>query len=766
MSCNDFEELLSGYIDGELPEEQKKIIRQRIQSDDAYQENVASLSWVKRETQSLDPPPVSDLQWQKFEQNWQKKTFPRISYLRKAASIIFILSAFFLTMFLNTRLDDPVNSQKISSLLDRFAEADMSLNEQSHDSMNISANIPRYSIDRNIKGISQANLKEKEIDFLVQNGFVVSSKEFTSFLPIYQDNQQRRISSFITVEMAMSGLSHILTRLRLDMEKDVFYHRLQTFTHVLTEQLLSLHYEVPKEFSDSSLRALAFIRVAEVLLNCQEDSNWPEEVLAKITPKVTAELELIYSKENEEKPVEIKTSPIFGYSIDYNKFKKNPSEAKNKKLQRYRQAYAWFARCIFRASEEHISEVRSALLILMASIGGSADGIIIWEEIHRVLTTLYGEPDDPHLLNYLQVARNVFGETLTVDILSQNEKVKSFCRKAARVHLPKIRSEIGLERGLRVFGGPDTGIDSILQQLSYPYTGKRDLPRITPSLVDIAVVMGYQKAIEVAKEKEFFEYKGYEGKVERLHRSLRNDLVEEKSPWQKGGFLGNAWMYEALLQPEGKGYPLFSRSEAWNARKLTTLVCGMLDDDDLINGKPRFVGESSSYFRGTIDPYPEFFNRMATKIRQIENLLQRVDYPTNRGPAKELLHYRQAIEGLAQAAAKILANKNLEEEDHNNLRNFALGWQGEYDSSAVINLSTRFYRNWTHFDEHLYVGTGPIQEIWIAIPVEGELQLARGGIFSLYEFYTVRQVSQEFWQSLKNKPGKVSWSQEYQAKQD
>ena len=59
------------------------------------------------------------------------------------------------------------------------------------------------------------------------------------------------------------------------------------------------------------------MRVASALLKLKY--QWPEEIEKQIEAKVKAELDLIYSDEHNE--VKIMASPIFGYPMDYHRFK-------------------------------------------------------------------------------------------------------------------------------------------------------------------------------------------------------------------------------------------------------------------------------------------------------------------------------------------------------------------------------------------------------------------------------------------------------------
>jgi hypothetical protein len=491
---------------------------------------------------------------------------------------------------------------------------------------------------------------------------------------------------------------------------------------------------------------------------------WPSEIESKIAARVEAELSLIYNGQ-QGRTVGIQKSPIFGYDIDYNQFKVRWDGTKEDKLRRYYQTLEWYNRCVFRSSSP--SETQSALLILMAAIGDSAEGIIIWEEMRQLLTALYGEPDDPHLLDYLGIARKVYGDTISPSVLDNQELLNRFCRLVAKVRPPQIRSEVGLNSGLRLFGGVSYDRDLMLQQLLYPYVSQDGDPRVVPSIVDIGVILGHRKALEIAKEKDFFNFTKYETQIKKYQDRLRQNL-SVSNPWQSGGFVAQAWLYESLMEPDSKGLPVFTRSDAWHARKLTSILCGILGLAE-INSRPTFSGKGSGNFSGVMDPYPEFFNRMVTSVKNFEGILKSVGYPLERPQGQEILAYRKTLESLVNVCTKSLGNEQMTHEDQQAIRDFTLGWEGDYEEANINELSILFHRNDQEFDDYFYAGVEPIRELWVACSGSPNPFLARGGVYLLYAFPTSKKILPEqwrqgrLWDKFKSESveGMVPWLKEY-----
>jgi hypothetical protein len=747
MLCKRYEIMLSAYLDGELSAAQEKLVASHLEQCPDCQAEMAALTKVKGACRELPTPTPCREQWEKFsdqlleELSHRKRRIrmPRYSiWLGKAAGIVLIaVSCVVVFLFLYPKSGE----ESVFSLKYAEAQRNKYIDSITHTPVAVLPSTKPYKVNNELRNLARANLSQTEQEFLFQNGFVVTSRQYPSFIALYRQNQQDDIPSFISIDSTISGLAHILARLRVDLERELFYNKLLDLTAILGERLLKLHDEIPASCQEASLRALAFVSVAERLLNAKRVA-WPPAIEAQIGTQVEEELKLIYNG-RENRMLGIQRSPVFGYDIDYNRFKQKWDSTKEEKLKRYYQTLEWYNRCVFRSSSA--SETQSALLILLAAIGDSADGIMIWEEMHLLLIAIYGEPDDPHLLDYLSVARKVYGDTITPAMIDKNELLTRFSRQVARTRTPQIRSEVGLHAGLRLFGGVSYDRDLMLQQLVHPYVGQEGDPRVIPSIVDIGVILGHQEAMEVAKqgERDFFAFAKYEEQIKRYQERLQKNL-SVSNPWQSGGFVAQAWLYEALMQPESKGLPLFTRTDAWHARNLTSMLCGILGLAE-INSRPIFSGKAEGAFSGIVDPYPEFFNRMVTSIRNLEKVLNSVGYPMERTQGQEVLLYKKGLQSLVNISVKTLSNIPLMQEDMDQLRDFVLGWEGDYEEANINELSILVHRNEWKFDDYFYAGVEPIRELWVACPGTSAPFLARGGIYLLYGFPTGKKILPEQW---------------------
>jgi len=755
INCQRYQKLLSAYSDNELKPAQIPFVETHLNICPRCQTYLRDLQHIKSLYQRISRPVVQEQDWARFELAVSHIHSPPKHHklgiaigIRYAATVLLtatIAICFFLMDFGSQQdwQETDSHAYDLSNVPFRISSArarkDPTQTEIIHKPIEVSPNLKQASAQ--FKGLAQAKFSPAELEFLNNHGFVVTSRQFNSFVELYRDNQKSDIPSFVTIDTVISGFSHILARLRVDLEEEIFLKKLTALTKILREQLLFLHHEMPPDCKEASFQALAFIKVGCMLLNC--DDVWPYEIEQVIKDRVANELALIYNG-RDHREVGIQKSFIFDYDIDYNKFKIRWDETESDHLRNYYLAMEWYSRCVFRTT--NVLETQSALLLLMAAIAEPSDGIILWDEMNQLLTALYGQVDDSHLMDYQETAREIFGDIITPKILLDKKKIQQFCRAIDRRKLPRIRSEVGLKGGLRIFGGRYYDRDFILQEFCYPYISSKGDPRVIPSLLDIAIIIGHPKAYELATQRDDFRFTDYRSKIETYRNDLDQKIGQIAKPWERGGLISDSWVYRPLLYAEGRGYPTFCKSDAWQARKLSSLLCGIVH---LSNSRPTFAGADIQKFEACVDPYPEFFNRMLTTIRNLEKLLLLVGYPMTREPGEEISRYKKALQEVMEISTKMLAGEILSAEDQKKLGNFVLGWQGEYHEATISELSTLFHRNHTDYDCYFHAGIEPARELWVICPGNPMPFLARGAVNLLYEFPTGTKVLPNDWRKAK-----------------
>jgi hypothetical protein len=199
----------------------------------------------------------------------------------------------------------------------------------------------------------------------------------------------------------------------------------------------------------------------------------------------------------------------------------------------------------------------------------------------------------------------------------------------------------------------------------------------------------------------------------------------------------SAWSYKDLNAALG------SWAELKHDTALYTKMPEMLG-----GGGPPTSGPAPSY----VEPNPEAFYRMAYLAQTLscglqERVLGEICWMGDSSNILDMRRYINAMGSLGRSfeifgniAAKELAGQPLDE-DENNLISQCLGLneclnietgynqpQGEMPKVPIIAAVSGAD------DEVLEVGVGYVDRIFVAVPLEGQWEIAQGGIFSYYEF--------------------------------
>ncbi len=308
----------------------------------------------------------------------------------------------------------------------------------------------------------------------------------------------------------------------------------------------------------------------------------------------------------------------------------------------------------------------------------------------------------------------------------------------------------------------------IFQELMHPKVPQRYLP----SGMDVMAVMGSERAAAWLEQDPAAQNTTYASQLDSL-KSWIDSLAQDD--WIETSY--NAWLYtlRSLLEPAGEGYPLFMQSTAWQDKQLNTALGSWaeLKHDTLLYAKQAYAGIGGCGWpappppviaRNYVEPVPEAFARIAALAEMTRQglegreLIQQIpldeEYAFSMSDRLKMLAAK-AIE-LKALAEKELGGQPFTEDEENSLRSFgdyleelviwANGRDTELDPAAILaDVATDPNKG-----EVLEVGIGSVHEIYAIVPIpqaDGSLALtvARGGIFSYYEFPSKERLTNEAW---------------------
>ncbi|MDO4534172.1 MAG: DUF3160 domain-containing protein, partial [Coriobacteriia bacterium] len=443
---------------------------------------------------------------------------------------------------------------------------------------------------------------------------------------------------------------------------------------------------------------------------------------------------------------------------DYTQYKPRGYYEGDEALERYFRAMMWYGRANFTQRVEDLD--RSALLMTMALDGDAYGG---WESIYAVTSFFAGASDDFGYYEYKPLIDAAYGEGATVDKLAGDDAAwQHYHGLTAQMPAPKINSVVVFdtgedtdheaeEKGYRFMGQRFTIDAAIMQNLVYNKVGKNASgdKRMMPDALDVPAALGSDEALSILEERGATDYEGYTDNLQMLRDVYTSD---DPALWQAS--LYAQWLHtlQPLLDVKGEGYPGFMQSSAWNRKNLQSYLGSYteLKHDTVLYSKQVMVemggGPQDKDDRGYVEPEPMVFARLAALTAATSDGLQSFGMIASED-AENLALLRELAEQLQVIAEKELREEPLTDAEYELIRGYGGQlehfWQEVYkDEAAGQRLTGRDFPAAivvdvaTNPDSQtvLELGTGKVSKIQVLVPVDGELRVAIGAVYSFYQF--------------------------------
>jgi hypothetical protein len=291
---------------------------------------------------------------------------------------------------------------------------------------------------------------------------------------------------------------------------------------------------------------------------------------------------------------------------------------------------------------------------------------------------------------------------------------------------------------------------------------------------------------------------------------LRDSLKQQFRDWTPEGeqaSVYHAWLdvlRELITKPDPAA-PLFAQNSAWLDKELTTALASWAEGrHDIILYANASYAEGDAGFekpplpKGYVEPVPKVFAKLNALVKTTRDVLRENNHVY--ADADVLAVRLSDLVGFLESCAeKELAGTPLATPDY--VRIQYIGSELEQLSTDIVNLDRNMpaynwegqkvemephpLRGWfevtgpdrdlaviadvhTSGDQCLEVAVGHVDEIFVIVPIDGELCITRGGVFSYYEFpYPMgHRLTDEAWQEmLKRKlaPERPAWTVSYLA---
>ena len=623
----------------------------------------------------------------------------------------------------------------------------------------VTPQVPAYKVATNLENVTNRErfkFSSEAQKLLVDNGFVVIPAQNPEFFMVYETNRYDGVPNFITTDAMLHNYHLFFNQLLKTVETQYFIPELKKLnTGMLAESQKQYESLKGTAWENAARRNVAFFTVGSRLLDPQ--AKIPEQV----KEEVERELALIEAhQETVVSPVmTMGKSPDVLESLkeDYTQYIPRGHYVKSEELKNYFKTMMWYGRLTFRLKDQ--DEIRSAVLMTLALNRG--ENLKNWENIYSTTAFFVGKSDDLGYLDFQPVLAEVYGKAVSLkQLATDSSKWELFIRKAAKLRPPAINSvpifdetiQPDREReikGFRFMGQRFTLDASVFQRLVYREVkenpeGQR---RLLPKGLDIPAAMGSGEAYAILKEMAETGYQNYPENMAKMREYIKG---LDKSTWTQNLYW--SWLYslKPLIQEKPEGYPTFMRNQAWVRKELNTYLGSWteLKHDTILYAKQVYAemggGWEEGDDRGYVEPNPEVYARLAALTAMTREGLQSRGLLAERD--KDSLNRLEKLSlDLKDIAVRELNNEPLSEADYELIRTFG-GQLEHFWLEALrddVQSRSQIWENPAPVvadvatappDLVLEVGTGYISDIYVVVPVEGKLRIARGGVYSYYEF--------------------------------
>jgi hypothetical protein len=656
----------------------------------------------------------------------------------------------------------------------------------------VQPSLPPYQVADGLANVSNREdfeFSPQAQELLEKNAFVVMPGRYYEFFMLYESNRYDGVPSFVSSDALLHNYHLFFSHLLKSVEGE---HLIPELKKLNAEMLATASRQYQRlrgsEWENAARRNLAFFAVGSRLLDPAS------AVPGVVRGPVEQELALIAAHDSTA------VSPVMAMGAapdilenlkeDYTQYIPRGHYTRSQEFARYFTAMMWYGRLTFRLKDE--DETRSAVLMTLALAGTPAEKS--WQHLYEVTSFFVGKSDDLGYPQYRQALREAYGRLPSLDALAGDRQGwKDFLQAAGRLEPPQLNSipifdeNIQPERereikGFRFMGQRFTLDAAVFQRLVYREVGEnsRGERRLLPAGLDIPAAMGSRQAYALLRQAGHTDYRNYARNMERLRAYIAGlDL----SAWTQNLYW--SWLYalRPLTVEPGEGYPSFMRSSAWLHKQLSTYLGSWIElkHDTILYAKQVYAEmggpEDEERPAGYVEPIPHLYARLAALLAMTREGLQARGLLDQRD-GESLERMEELALSLKRISEKELAGTALTAEEQDLIRTFggqlehfwleALRDEGvvtvsqlsDHPAALVADVAT------APPDTVLEGGTGYISEIYVVVPVDGQLRLTRGGVFAYYEFPwpASDRLTDEKWHAMLEQgtqPPPPSWTQVY-----
>lgn len=613
--------------------------------------------------------------------------------------------------------------------------------------------VESYQVEADLSNVENADrfyLQDHMVKKLVENNFVVCDGTWSEFFDLYEQNRYLQVPVFVTTDSMMHTYHLYFALLQKNTESNYLTDLTGKFSSRMYKDSLAQYQELAgTEWEDAALKNVAFFAVGAELMG-EDVADLPADAKAI----AGQEQQLILDAQSVEE------SPLTGDLEDYSQYKPRGYYEGNEELEKYFRAMMWYGRRNFAQTNE--TQNREALLMTLA-LQEDSEAQEAWNAVYSITSFFAGASDDAGYQEYAPIIEEVYGKDVTPEKLVGDDKsFEKYVKLIQTLDPPAINSQVfaddegetdktQLAKGFRFMGQRFSLDEAVFTQLCYSKVKENPEgeKRMLPDALDVPAAMGSDKAVEILQENGAFTYAGYEENLVKVQTKIE----EEPASFWNASLYAN-WLYtlNPLLEERGEGYPSFMTNEEWQKKNLEGFLGSWteLKHDTVLYSK-QFVaemggGDEEVDDRGYVEPMPELYHRLSVLTQKTAYGLEKFGVISDTDQ-ENLARLEELADQLTIISIKELTNESLTDEEFELIRSYggnlehfweeavkdqaeseSRPYSSEFPAALVVDVATD--PNGTVLEEAI----GGISEIYVVVPVDGKLRIAKGGVFTYYQF--------------------------------
>ncbi|MEW6059541.1 MAG: DUF3160 domain-containing protein [Actinomycetota bacterium] len=615
----------------------------------------------------------------------------------------------------------------------------------------------------------EQQLSPAATSMLESNGFAVVPSDLRLFTQAYGSASYDQAPVYVTTDVAYHMWHLVFDKVLRDLEQEVFLPKLEE----LVTGLLEGARAQSRELSGTPL-ADAADRVEQLF---QTAGSVLELDVGTLGPLAQQELALI-----REHAV-LRSSPIVGTGgacaappspcVDYSLYTPRGHYTRTPELTRYFLGMSVLGQTAFSVGGQDATPLRVGILATRVLLGNERL-TELWRDIYEPTAFLVGLADDYTPAELAAgIAKVAPGGLQDPSAFAQDARVSEVVAELARSRPVRIDPE---NPSVRIMGVRFVVDSYVLDQLIYPNVGTEDNMRLIPSPLDLAAAFGSEFAYGIQKEAGETDYANYDDQMDRMRAEIAARGTNE---W--GSTVYDAWLWaiQPMWVPHGAAFPDYMQTEAWKAKDHQSGLGSYSElkhDTILYTKQAAAEGEGQMLdpsIRNWVEPDPVPFARLASLTSLMREGLWTRNLST-RVQDRLMADAAKMLQRFAWIASDELAGKPMSVPDNTWLAFIGgifegLWWRTadvekggvssmDQDAAIIADIARGG-------DQVVEVATGRIDWIFVIVPgMDGGWEIARGGVYSYYEFLqpVSERLNDEQWRKMLDDgsaPDRPAWEE-------